>query len=249
MRSGATDRLRWSVLAGVLALSHGVVVWLVVADAPVVRFVVRLYHDNAFLKETVASWGWAAPLIFIALQALQVIISPIPGEVTGPVGGALFGTGWAIVYSTVGLTIGTLVCFGVGRLWGEPLVRPWLSEHNWNRMNFIVEAEGAIFCFIIYLIPGFPKDIVSYLFGISPIPFWVFTVVSTLGRLPGTWVSSYVGAHVSEHNFIYPLLVLALATALSLPLYYYRHRIATYFHVPGKRRPRKARSTRPKESG
>ncbi len=48
-------------------------------------------------------------------------------------------------------------------------------------MNFIIEAEGAILCFILYLIPGFPKDIISYLFGISPMPFWVFAVVSTVG--------------------------------------------------------------------
>ncbi len=43
-----------------------------------------------------ASWGWMAPLVFIGIQALQVIISPIPGEITGPVGGALFGTLWGL---------------------------------------------------------------------------------------------------------------------------------------------------------
>jgi len=103
-------------------------------------------------------------------------------------------------------------------------------------VSFILEAEGAIFCFIIYLIPGFPKDIVSYLFGISPIPFWVFAVVSTLGRLPGTWVSSYVGAHVVEHQFIYVFALLALVAAVSLPLYYYRREITGYVHRLGGRR-------------
>ena len=150
-----------------------------------------------------------APLVFIVIQALQVVISPIPGEITGPVGGALFGTMWGVVYSTIGLTIGTLICFGMGRKWGEPLVRPWLSEHHWNRMNFILEAEGAILCFILYLIPGFPKDIISYLFGISPMPFWVFAVVSTVGRLPGTWICSYFGAHVGEQQYLYALAFIA----------------------------------------
>ncbi len=230
-----TDRTRWGLGLLVLASCLGLLIWLVVTDAPIVRVTVRLYRDNVFLKETVAAWGWAAPIIFIAIQALQVIISPIPGEVTGPVGGALFGTFRGVVYSTIGLTVGTLFCFWVGRLYGEPLVRPWLSEHHWNRVNFVLEAEGAIFCFIIYLIPGFPKDIVSYLFGISPIPFWVFAIVSTLGRVPGTWVSSYVGAHVAEHQFIYVFLLLALVAAVTLPLYYYRHQITGYFHR-GRRR-------------
>ena len=160
---------------------------------------------------------------------LQVIISPIPGEITGPVGGALFGTLWGLIYSTIGLTVGTLVCFGIGRKWGEPLVRPWLSEHHWNRMNFIIEAEGAILAFILYLIPGFPKDIISYLFGISPLPFRVFAVVSTLGRIPGTWISSYFGAHVADQQIIYAIVFIAVIAALCLPLYYYRDRIVKRF--------------------
>src|SRR5574341_1287773 len=188
-----TDRTRVAVITGVLFALLAVIVWLVVTEAPIIRWLVRLYSDKRFLKQTVRAWGWMAPIVFMVIQALQVILSPIPGEITGPVGGALFGTVWGVVYSTVGLTLGTLVCFALGRLYGEPLVRPWLSEHHWTRMTFILEAEGAILCFILYLIPGFPKDIISYLFGLSPIPFWVFAIVSTLGRLPGTWVSSYVG--------------------------------------------------------
>jgi uncharacterized membrane protein YdjX (TVP38/TMEM64 family) len=234
--SRMNDRIRWALGLLVLATALTLVVWLVVTDAPLVRFIVRLYRDKAFLKETVAAWGSSAPLIFIGIQALQVIISPIPGEISGPVGGALFGTTLGVVYSTIGLTAGTLICFAAGRLYGEPLVRPWLSERSWTRMKFIVETEGAILCFILYLIPGFPKDIISYLFGASPIPFWVFALVSTLGRLPGTWISSYVGAHVAEHEFISLLLMVALVAAVSAPLYYYRHRIIAYVGGLGHRR-------------
>jgi uncharacterized membrane protein YdjX (TVP38/TMEM64 family) len=216
---------RWAILSAVLFALLILVVWLVMTDAPLIRFLVRLYRDKHFLKKEVASWGWMAPLVFIAIQALQVIISPIPGEVTGPVGGALFGTWWGLFYSSIGLTAGTLFCFAVGRRWGEPLVRPWLSDHHWNRMSFILEAEGVILCFILYLIPGFPKDIISYLFGLSPMPFWVFAVVSTLGRIPGTWISSYFGAHVAEQQYIYAAVFIALIMAISLPCYYYRDRI------------------------
>jgi len=219
-----------------LAILLGLVVWLVVTEAPALRFVVRLYRDKHFLKETVASWGWMAPLVFIGIQALQVIISPIPGEITGPAGGALFGTFWGVVYSTIGLTAGTLVCFCLGRVWGEPLIRPWLSEHHWHRMNFILEAEGVILCFILYLIPGFPKDIISYLFGMSPMTFWVFAVVSTVGRIPGTLISSYFGASVGEQRYIYALVFLALVTGACLPLYYYRERILRWVQGRGRTR-------------
>jgi uncharacterized membrane protein YdjX (TVP38/TMEM64 family) len=224
-RPGLTPVARWALVSVFLAAALVFVVWLVVTDAPSIRLVVRLYRDKQFLKDTVASWGWLAPVVFVVIQALQVIVSPVPGEMTGPVGGALFGTWWGLVYSTLGLTIGTLFCFWVGRKWGEPLVRPWLSEHNWNRLNFIIEAEGAILCFILYVLPGFPKDIISYLFGISPMPFWLFALVSTLGRLPGTWISSYFGAHVAEQQYIYALILIAIIVAICVPLYYYRDRL------------------------
>lgn len=224
------DRLRWALACAVLFGCLALVIWLVVHDAPIIGFVVRLYRDKQFLRDTVAAWGWMAPLVFIVIQSLQVIISPIPGEITGPVGGVLFGTWLAVLYSTIGLTLGTLVCFAIGRRWGEPLVRPWLSEHHWNRVSFVIEAEGAILCFILYLIPGFPKDIISYLFGISPMPFWIFALVSTLGRVPGTWISSYFGAHVGEQNYLYAILFIACVTACAIPLYYYRHSIVRRLH-------------------
>lgn len=223
---------RWALASLLLAILLGLVIWLVVTDSPTIHVVVRLYHDKYFLRDSVVAWGWMAPLVFIGIQALQVIISPIPGEITGPVGGALFGTTWGVVYSTIGLTIGTLICFGLGRLWGEPLIRPWLSERHWNKMNFIVEAEGAIICLILYLVPGFPKDAISYLFGISPMPFWLFAVVSTVARIPGTWVSSYFGAHVAEQQYLYAIAFMAIVIALCLPLYYYRDRIIKRFHKP-----------------
>ena len=227
-----TDRGRWAIAASVLIVTLAVVIWFATTDSPLLKWLMRLYEDKHLLKETVRSWGWLAPLVFIAIQALQVIISPIPGEVTGPVGGALFGTFWGVVYSTIGLTAGTLFCFWVGHRWGEPLVRAWLSDHNWNRMNFILEAEGAIICFILYLIPGFPKDIMSYLFGFSPMPFGVFAIVSTVGRLPGTVMSTYFGAHVAEQRFIYAIAFLAIVVAVCLPLYYYRDRIVQRFRKP-----------------
>jgi uncharacterized membrane protein YdjX (TVP38/TMEM64 family) len=97
-------------------------------------------------------------------------------------------------------------------------------------MSFILEAEGVILCFILYLIPGFPKDILAYLFGLSPMPFGVFALVSTLGRIPGTWISSYFGANVAEQQYIYAAAFIACIMAICLPLYYYRDRIVKKLH-------------------
>ena len=73
-----------------IALPLGYGGWLVYVDAPAYRLLVRLYVDKHFLKETLREWGILAPVLFMVLQALQVIISPIPGEATGFLGGYLF---------------------------------------------------------------------------------------------------------------------------------------------------------------
>ena len=186
------------------------------------------------MKEKLVEWGPAAPIIFILIQALQVVISPIPGEVTGILGGFVFGQWLGLVYSTIGLTAGSLLAFALGRWLGDAYVRHLVSEETWNKLGFIVEAEGTILCFIIYLIPGLPKDIVCYLFGLSPMPFWVFAVVSTLGRIPGTWVLSAQGAKTATGHYIEVALLTAAVAALAVPAYYYRHRIVAWFEGRGE---------------
>lgn len=205
------------------------IAWLIWTEAPAYCFAYHLFHDNQYMREKLVEWGPAAPLIFILLQALQVLIAPVPGEVSGILGGFVFGQWLGLVYSTIGLTVGSLGAFALGRWLGDAYVRNLVSEETWNKLGFIVEAEGAILCFVIYLIPGLPKDIVCYLFGLSPMPFWVFAVVSTLGRIPGTWVLSAQGAKTATGQYIELVLLTALVAALAVPLYYYRHRIMARF--------------------
>ena len=199
------------------------------ADTATVRFLLRLYTDHEFLRAELHAWGVWAPLVFMVIQVLQVVIAPIPGEVTGFLGGFVFGQGRGFLYSTLGLTAGSLFAFAVGRWLGTALVRRLVSPEVWHRLGFIVEAEGAILCFVLYLIPGFPKDLLCYLFGVSPMPFWVFALTSTLGRMPGTWLLSAQGAQTAGGHYVALALLIALVAAVALPLYAYRHRLLARF--------------------
>lgn len=214
------------VMATALALVlAGVGIWFAFSDGAVYATLHRLYADKDLLRATVQRWGVLAPLAFIAIQALQVVIAPIPGDVTGFLGGFLFGQWLGFLYSTIGLTIGSLLAFAIGRALGAPFVRGLVEARTWERLGFIIEAEGALLCFIIYLVPGLPKDIVCYLFGLSPMPLWVFAVASTLGRIPGTWVLSAQGAQTATGHYHELLVLTAVTLMVAVPLYYYRHRI------------------------
>jgi len=219
-----TKPIRWTIGAA-LAVLLALALWRLTLDSATFHYLLRLYKDPTLLKHQLRAWGWLAPVIFILIQSLQVIISPIPGEATGFLGGYLFGLTLGFVYSTVGLTIGTMAAFWIGRWLGGAFVRRYIADHIWERMGFIVEAEGAVLAFFIYLIPGFPKDIVAYLFGISPMTTWVFALVSTLGRMPGTWVLSAQGGRTATGQYFQVALITALAAAVVIPLYYYRHEI------------------------
>ena len=167
----------------------------------------------------------------LELFALVLGLDPFHGKMeTGILGGFLFGQWLGLFYSTIGLTIGSVVSFAIGRWLGAHYVKNLVSAETWNRLGFVVEAEGTVLCFIIFLIPGLPKDIVCYLFGISPMPILVFAVVSGLGRIPGTWVLSAQGAHTATGNYVYVIVITAVVVAVALPLYYYRNRIVTWFH-------------------
>jgi uncharacterized membrane protein YdjX (TVP38/TMEM64 family) len=221
--------IRWGIGSVIAATLIGYGAWLVWSDAPAYQFLVRLYLDKRFLKQTLREWGALAPVIFMGMQALQVIVAPIPGEITGILGGYLFGEWIGLLYSTIGLTVGSVAAFAVGRWLGAHYVQRLVSPDIWRRLGFIIEAEGAILCFVIFLIPGLPKDMTCYLFGLSPMPFWTFAVVSTIGRLPGTWVLSAQGAHAAAGDYTQVLLITAIFVAVALPLYSYRHRLVEWF--------------------
>ena len=132
------------IIAGVISAALAVYCgWLVLTEAPAYQFVVRLYSDKHFLKETLHAWGILAPLIFIALQAVQVIIAPIPGDITGLLGGFLFGEWLGLFYSTIGLTLGSVTAFGVGRWLGARYVRSLVSQQTWDKMGFICDVRKA----------------------------------------------------------------------------------------------------------
>ena len=226
------DRRGFQYRRLILAVGLTVIVafaaWLAWTEPAAHRWLVRLYTDRRFMQDVLDQWGVFAPLVFISIQILQVVIAPIPGDVTGVLGGFAFGQWRGFVYSTIGLTIGSLFAFWLGRRLGAPFVRRVTGPEVWRRLDFVVEAEGAILCFIIFLVPGLPKDTLCYLFGVSPMPFWVFAVVSTLGRMPGTWVLSAGGAKAAAADYVQLLLLIAVVAAVALPLYAYRSRIVLW---------------------
>jgi uncharacterized membrane protein YdjX (TVP38/TMEM64 family) len=185
----------------------------------------EFYANERAISQYVKDAGPYGPLVFIALQALQVVAAPFPGEATGILGGYLFGTLPGLIYSTIGLTIGSCLGFALGRWLGLPFVRRFVKQETYHKFDFLTRAKGELMVFVLFLIPGFPKDILCYILGVSPIPFGIFLLVCAVGRIPGTWLLSMQGAQVRGQQYVGFVVLLSLIAVILLVLYLYRDQV------------------------
>ncbi len=167
------------------------------------------------------SFGPYSVLMLIGLQIAQVIVAPIPGEVTGFIGGYLYGPLWGTIYSTIGLTIGSWLAFLLARLFGLPFVEKAISQEHIKKYDDFMEHQGSLVSFVLFLVPGFPKDSLCYIIGLSHMKISHFMMISTVGRLLGTILLSLAGSCSRNHNNKVLVIVLALsAVAVALAFFY-----------------------------
>jgi len=178
-----------------------------------------LMTDREWLRQTVNSMGWAAPLVFMSLQIGQVLFAPIPGELTGFLGGYVFGALNGFLLSTLGLTMGSMINFAIGHFLGEPMVRKLVRCETYDKYNQMVQYKGILVIFIFFLIPGFPKDYLCMFLGLTTLPMRVFFVLSTVGRLPGTLALSLQGASIFEKDYLFFGMITALSLLFALVCY------------------------------
>jgi len=185
----------------------------------------HFFSNKERVNNFVISFGSYAPLVFIGLQVLQVLLAPIPGEFTGFVGGYLFGNVPGLIYSTVGLSLGSLFAFLIARGLGMPFVRRFMGQELRGKFEYLIERHGAFFTFILFLIPGTPKDSLCYLLGLSPMHVFTFLVISCVGRIPGTLLLTMQGASVRSEHYRASFIFLGLILLLIVLAVIYRDRI------------------------
>lgn len=190
----------------------------------------RLFNDRPALAAYIKSWGILAPVAFILLQAFQVVASPIPGEATGLLGGIAFGTGLGFVYSTIGLTLGSIGAFAISRWLEVHFVERFVPKEISAKFDFLTRAEGIIVTFVMFLIPGFPKDYLCYLLGLSHVPWRTFLLVSIIGRMPGTWLLSIQGSNIWRGNYWEFGAVLVATIVVVYVAHRYKDRIHAWAH-------------------
>lgn len=204
------------------------VVLLIVYWQPLWHFTQELWEilqDREAFRARIESYGVWAPLAFVVFQIFQVLVSPIPGELVGAAGGYVFGWFPSLVYSTIGLSIGSWINFFAARLLGQALVERFVPAKYLAKISFLMERQGVIASFIFFIIPGFPKDYFCFALGLSPMSWRIFLVVSSIGRIPGTLMLSLQGAAIYHENYWSFVILGLLSLAFIAPVYFWRERI------------------------
>lgn len=182
--------------------------------------------DKERCKAFVAGFGWRAPFVYMAIQASQVVIAPIPGEATGFIGGYLFGTAGAFIYSTLALAFGSWINILIGRFLGRRFIRRMIPPATLARMDFLLKHQGAVVVFILFVVPGFPKDSLCFFLGLSSLPVKVLVLLAGIGRMPGTLMLSAQGASLFDRNYI----LLAFLTGVCLVMIFLAWRYREPFY-------------------
>ena len=182
----------------------------------------HIFTDRDQIKVFIGSFGNSAPLVFILVQILQVLLAPFPGEATGFIGGFLFGPAKGFLYSSVGLTLGSLLNFSIGRFLGKHYVRKLIPGHQLERLDRIVKRQGVIVLFVLFVFPGFPKDYLCLFLGLSALPLTIFILIAAIGRMPGTLMLSLQGSYVFEQRYGLFAVIMGICVIIVFLAYTYR---------------------------
>ncbi len=223
MATSSRTKWKWVLFLCILA---GFVFFLVYQyNSQLWTQVVKIYdnlHNKHELKRLILSFGAYSPLAYILLQIIQVIVAPIPGGAIEFLGGYLFGVKAGFIYSMIGLILGSWAAFSLARIFEKIAVEKFVSERTRKKFDYLVEHEGVILSFILFLLPGFPKDALCYILGLTPMHLGIFLIISTIGRIPGTLIATLQGAKAFEHQY-YTFGILLGGSALVILAFYIYH--------------------------
>ncbi len=210
-RQGTLRRRQW-----VSGLSVAVVLVLASLATWFVYNWLSSFSQDGF-RDYIRSFGALGWLVLLGLQFLQVFIALIPGELLETAAGYAFGpiVGTAICYS--GIAAASTVIFLLTKRLGTRLVDLFFDREKINELRFInTERKRNNLLFLLFFIPGTPKDLLTYLVGLTDIKLGTFLIISLVARIPSV-VTSTVGGHLlGEEQYIDAIWLYVITGAISL---------------------------------
>ncbi len=184
---------------------------------------IQLLGQAAEARLWILSFGALAPVVYVSVFAVQILLAPIPGQFLGVMGGYLFGMLWGSVYSITGMTLGAGLAMFLGRRFGRPFLERFFGVAELRRWERKLRMRSPITWWLLFLFPL--PDIVFYAAGLSTVPLrWLLLALIT-GRGLGLVFANLLGywsAHMQPEWVLVKWTVLFLLGGL---IYLYQRRI------------------------
>ena len=182
------------------------------------------------LKEKIHDAGPAGIFIILGVQLLQIIVAFIPGEVVQVAAGMIYGTWGGFAVLLVGCIISSAIVFTLVRKLGAPFVQNMVSTEYLDKFRAF-EATGKLdlIVFFLFLIPGLPKDVFTYLVPLTDMPIGRFLVLSTAGRIPAMFMSCFAANGIMEGNYVTSAIIFAAAAVIAVLGIVFRDKILGFF--------------------
>lgn len=207
-----SDIIRF-VFAVLFIIVSGVIIYILI---PVIK---ALYNGNGedILSEKVASFGAFAPVVYVAICLVQVVVAIIPGEPIEILGGILFGAIPGFLLCLLGIALGSASVYYLVKALGKPLIESVMSKEKYNSLKILNdEKKLEVLIFILFLIPGTPKDAITYFVPLTRIKPSKYFVYSTLARIPSVISSTIVGANLSKGDWKMGIIIFVITAAIGL---------------------------------
>lgn len=200
-----------------------ILVYITIKYTPLIT---KLISNPEKFRVFLLSYGNISILVFMLFQILQVVIALIPGELIQIAGGYVYGTFFGTLYSSFGILFGSIIVLNIVRLLGYSIIKLFVSKQSLQKFDFLLNNEKSeIAMFVLFLIPGLPKDILTYIAGITPIKLRNFFVITTIARFPGIFISSFVGSNLQSKQYLEVISASLIAIAFFITGFFLKDKL------------------------
>lgn len=212
------QKMVWIGAMLIFLLFCGLVGWFV--GVPMIR----LAREPEAFRLWVEQFGVLGKLIFVLMVFIQVLVALIPGEPVELAAGYAFGFWEGTLLSMIGIVLGSAVIFLLVRKFGVKLVEVFFANKEIKQLNFLKNnKKTAVIAFLLMLIPGTPKDLLSYFAGLTNLKLGQWLLIVTVARIPSLVTSTGTGAAAGDKNYLLAGIMLAITAVISLVgIIYYR---------------------------
>lgn len=174
-------------------------------------------HTRELLQRQLESLGIGGWVAFLGIQVIQVVVAMIPGEPIEILAGILYGPLWGTLTCMLGIFIGSIIVYLLVRKLGMPIVSIFIDPEKFQNLRILQdERRFERIAFLLFFIPGTPKDLLTWAAGLIHIRPLRFFILSTIARLPSVLTSTLAGTTLLSGDFSTTVLIFVVTGCISM---------------------------------